>query len=173
MKAFLLDNYLLIKALHIIAVIAWMAGLLYLPRLFVYHTQTAPGTAEYERFVTMERKLLKIIMNPAMIATWVLGLTLVWLMDYRAGSLAVGKDCAGRRDDRHASALCALGQGFCAGLQHTHGALFPAVERGSRAVNDRDRHLGRRKAILDFVRRIFALPRLQRPKSRYKTFVPH
>jgi len=82
MKAFLLDNYLLIKALHIIAVIAWMAGLFYLPRLFVYHTQTAPGTAEYDRFVTMERKLLKIIMNPAMIATWVLGLTLVWLMDF-------------------------------------------------------------------------------------------
>jgi putative membrane protein len=81
MKAFLLDNYLLIKALHVIAVIAWMAGMFYLPRLFVYHTQTAPGTAEYDRFVTMERKLLKIIMNPAMIATWVLGLTLVWLMD--------------------------------------------------------------------------------------------
>ncbi len=82
MKAFLLDYYLWIKALHVIAVIAWMAGMFYLPRLFVYHTQTQSGTAEYERFVTMERKLLKIIMNPAMITAWILGLTMAWLMNY-------------------------------------------------------------------------------------------
>jgi len=67
MKTFLLDHYLWIKALHVIAVIAWMSGIFYLPRLFVYHTQTQPETAEYERFATMERKLLKIIMNPAMV----------------------------------------------------------------------------------------------------------
>jgi putative membrane protein len=66
-------------ALHIIAVIAWMSGMLYLPRLFVYHTQTLPGTPESERFKVMERKLLGVILNPAMIATWLLGLTLVWL----------------------------------------------------------------------------------------------
>jgi protoporphyrinogen IX oxidase len=71
--------YLWIKALHIIAVIMWMAGMLYLPRLFVYHCETAPGSAESERFKLMERKLLKVILNPAMIATWILGLTLVWL----------------------------------------------------------------------------------------------
>jgi len=82
MKTFLLDHYLWIKALHVIAVIAWMSGIFYLPRLFVYHTQTQPGTAEYERFATMERKLLKIIMNPAMVMVWVLGLTMAWLMDY-------------------------------------------------------------------------------------------
>jgi len=81
MKEFLLNYYLVIKALHVIAVIAWMAGMLYLPRLFVYHTETSPGTPEYDRFTTMERKLLKIIMNPAMIAVWVLGLTLAWLTD--------------------------------------------------------------------------------------------
>ncbi len=82
MTKFLLDHYLLIKALHVIAVIAWMSGMFYLPRLFVYHTQTAPGTPEYERFTTMERKLLKIIMNPAVIAVWILGLVMAWLMDY-------------------------------------------------------------------------------------------
>ncbi len=84
MKAFLLEYYLWIKALHIIAVIAWMAGMFYLPRLFVYHTQTTPGTSEYERFAIMERKLLKIIMSPAMMVTWVMGLTMAWLMDYWA-----------------------------------------------------------------------------------------
>ena len=82
MKEFLLDHYLVLKALHVIVVIAWMSGMFYLPRLFVYHTQTSPGTADYDRFVTMERKLLKIIMAPAVIAVWVLGLTMAWLMGY-------------------------------------------------------------------------------------------
>ena len=66
-------------AAHIIAVIAWMAGMLYLPRLFVYHTQTQPGSEGSERFKVMEKKLLRGIINPAMIAVWLLGLTLAWL----------------------------------------------------------------------------------------------
>jgi putative membrane protein len=75
-----LSNYIdWIKAFHVIAVIAWMSGLLYLPRLFVYHTETQPGSAESERFMIMERKLLRSIMNPAMIAVWILGPTLAWL----------------------------------------------------------------------------------------------
>ena len=73
----LLPFYLWLKAFHIIAVIAWMAGMLYLPRLFVYHCETTPGTPEYDRFVLMERKLMRIIINPSMIAVWVLGLLLV------------------------------------------------------------------------------------------------
>jgi putative membrane protein len=68
--------YLWIKAFHVIAVIAWLAGLLYLPRLFVYHCETAAGSAESERFKKMERRLLKAIVTPAMIAVWVLGLYL-------------------------------------------------------------------------------------------------
>ena len=72
--------YLWLKAFHIIAVIAWMAGMLYLPRLFVYHCQTDPGSRQSETFKLMERRLLKLIINPAMIATWLLGLTLIWLM---------------------------------------------------------------------------------------------
>ena len=67
-----------IKAFHLMAVIAWMAGLFYLPRLYVYHSQVAVGGGvEHERFTKMERLLLRAIMNPAMIATWVLGLALV------------------------------------------------------------------------------------------------
>ena len=59
------DLYLWLKAFHVIAVIAWMAGMLYLPRLFVYHCETVPGSAESERFKVMERKLLRVIVNPA------------------------------------------------------------------------------------------------------------
>ena len=70
--------YAWVKAFHIIAVIAWMAGMLYLPRLFVYHCEADPGSRQSETFKVMERRLLRLIINPAMIATWVLGLWLVW-----------------------------------------------------------------------------------------------
>ncbi len=65
--------YLWIKALHIISVIAWMAGLLYLPRLFVYHCRVKPGSEASETFKIMERRLYRAIMNPAMIASLVFG----------------------------------------------------------------------------------------------------
>lgn len=70
------DGFLWVRALHIIAVIAWMAGLLYLPRLFVYHCQVIRGSQASELFKVMERRLLRAIMNPAMIVSWGLGL---WL----------------------------------------------------------------------------------------------
>ena len=70
--------YLWIKAFHVIAIIAWMAGMLYLPRLFVYHSETPKGSIQSDTFKIMERRLLKAIINPAMIAAWVLGLVLVW-----------------------------------------------------------------------------------------------
>ena len=71
--------YLWLKAFHIIAVIAWMAGMLYLPRLFVYHCDAAPGSAKSETFKVMEARLLRLIINPAMGLAWILGLVLVWL----------------------------------------------------------------------------------------------
>lgn len=70
--------YVWLKAFHIIAVISWMAGMLYLPRLFVYHTMAEPGSVQSETFKVMERRLLRGIINPAMIATWILGLLLAW-----------------------------------------------------------------------------------------------
>jgi protoporphyrinogen IX oxidase len=74
-----------IKAFHVIAVIAWMAGLLYLPRLFVYHAESPKGSAQSEIFKVMERRLLKFITTPAMIASWALGLYLAFrLIDWRA-----------------------------------------------------------------------------------------
>ena len=78
--------YLWLKAFHVIAAIAWMAGMLYLPRLFVYHCEAPKGSIQSETFKVMERRLLKAIINPAMIATWILGLILVW----QGGWLASG-----------------------------------------------------------------------------------
>ena len=68
-----------IKALHVIAVISWMAGMLYLPRLFVYHCEAERGSKQSETFKVMERRLLRAIINPAMIVTWLAGLYLVWV----------------------------------------------------------------------------------------------
>jgi len=71
-----------LKAFHIIAVISWMAGMLYLPRLFVYHCEAPVGSPQSETFKVMERRLLKAIINPAMVATWVLGVWLAWISGF-------------------------------------------------------------------------------------------
>lgn len=68
-----------IKALHVISVIAWMAGMMYLPRLFVYHADAAPGSDKSETFKVMERRLYRGITTPAMVATWLFGLTMLAL----------------------------------------------------------------------------------------------
>jgi len=82
-QSFFLTHYEWLRALHLIAIIAWMAALFYLPRLFVYHVETAPvGTDQSETFKVMERKLLRIIMTPAMIASWAFGLLLLWANPY-------------------------------------------------------------------------------------------
>ena len=78
-------SYLWLKAFHIIAVTAWMAGLFYLPRLMVYHRRTAIGGESSEIFKVMERRLLKAIMLPAMAASWLLGLALIWVTDAFSG----------------------------------------------------------------------------------------
>jgi putative membrane protein len=70
-------SYEWLKALHIISVIAWMAGMLYLPRLYVYHAETKPGSELSETFKIMERRLLRGIINPAMIAAWIFG---IWML---------------------------------------------------------------------------------------------
>lgn len=76
---FLAESYRWVLAFHIMSVIAWMAGMFYLPRLFVYHAERAPvGSEQSEIFKVMEQKLLRLIINPAMIATWLFGLCLVF-----------------------------------------------------------------------------------------------
>lgn len=76
-----MDWYSIVKAFHIIAVIAWMAGMLYLPRLFVYHAEAARGSQLSETLKVMEGRLYKAIITPAMAATWILGLALVFAFD--------------------------------------------------------------------------------------------
>ena len=73
-----MTGYLWIKSLHVVSIIAWMAGLLYLPRLFVYHCAAEKGSIQSETFKVMERRLLRAIMTPAMILAWISGLTLAW-----------------------------------------------------------------------------------------------
>ncbi len=72
-----MNTYLLFKSLHLIAVISWMAGLLYLPRIFVYHAETVNNKDKYDTFLVMERRLLIYIMNPSMILSWIFGLLLI------------------------------------------------------------------------------------------------
>ncbi|MDX2205462.1 MAG: protoporphyrinogen oxidase HemJ [Hyphomicrobiaceae bacterium] len=69
-----------IKALHIVAVISWMAGMLYLPRLFVYHAEVGPGTPQSETFKVMEHRLFRYIMNPAMVVVWITGPLLAYML---------------------------------------------------------------------------------------------
>lgn len=88
MGDFLIDVSLWVKAIHVIAVIAWMSGMLYLPRLYVYHTEVAPGSPQSELFKVMERRLLRAIINPAMMVAVVFGIILVatpGLIDWGAG----------------------------------------------------------------------------------------
>lgn len=77
MSTFLSGVYLWIKALHVIAIIAWMAGMMYLPRLFVYHCQAEKGGEAERQFAVMERRLLRGVMNPAMAAVWILGILML------------------------------------------------------------------------------------------------
>ncbi len=113
------DPYLWLKAFHVVAVISWMAAMLYLPRLFVYHCDAPAGSAQSETFKVMERRLLKAIMTPAMIATWVLGLYLAWSGGwFKAGWL-------------HGKLLAVVG------LSAVHGMLAGHVRRFAQDRNTR------------------------------------
>ena len=81
-----MDYYPWLKAVHVLAMVAWMAGLLYLPRLFVYHAGAGVGTPQSETFKVMERRLLKAITTPAMLIVWVTGLWLAFASGYIKGA---------------------------------------------------------------------------------------
>lgn len=111
--------YLWVKAVHVIAIISWMAGMLYLPRLFIYHCEAERGSKQSETFKMMERRLLQIIINPAMIVSWVLGLWLAW----QAGFFTSGWF--------HAKLTLALG------LSAVHGYFSAAVRAFAEDRNTR------------------------------------
>lgn len=79
---FLAESYKWLLAFHIMSVISWMAGMFYMPRLFVYHTRLDVGSEASEMFKEMERKLIRIIINPAMVLSWTFGLSLAVSQDY-------------------------------------------------------------------------------------------
>ena len=116
-----MDAYLWLKSLHIISVIAWMAGMLYLPRLFVYHAQQTVGSEASATFKIMERRLLKLIMNPAMIVVFVSGFLLIW-------ELGVGVFQEGWL---HAKLMCVVG------LAALHG-MFARWQR--QFADDENKH---------------------------------
>lgn len=108
-----------IKALHVIAIIAWMAALLYLPRLFVYHCAAPIGSDRSETFKVMERRLLKAIMTPSMIASWVLGIYLAWSANWWTSWWFVAK------------LVCVIA------LSAAHGFLAGTTKRFAEDRNDR------------------------------------
>jgi putative membrane protein len=126
------SGYLWIKAFHVISVISWMAGLLYLPRLFVYHTQQTPGSDASETFKVMERRLLRAIMNPAMVASFVSGGLLMW--DFGADVLSMGW--------LHAKLACVVG------LFGIHGMM---AKWRREFAEDRNRHSERFYRVMNEV----------------------
>ena len=137
-----------VKALHVISVIAWMAGMLYLPRLFVYHAQAAKGSEASETFKIMERRLLKAIVNPSMLFVFATGFTLVYLTeDWRDGwwqakfILVLGPRRAARL-------FRALRSHFCRGRQSEASPFLSDLERSPNNTHDSDRGVGGCEAIL-------------------------
>ena len=125
MSAMLSEYYLWLKALHIIFVISWMAGLLYLPRLYVYHTQVTPGSEADETFKVMERRLLRIIMNPAMIIAFISGILLI---------IATGAGATGTGYWMHIKLVLVLGMGAVHGMLSSYRKAF---ERGENQKSEK------------------------------------
>ena len=125
MSAMLSEYYLWLKAFHIIFVISWMAGMFYLPRLYVYHTQVTPGSEADETFKVMERRLLRIIMNPAMIIAFVTGILLI---------IATGAGAPGTGYWMHIKLVLVLGMGAVHGMLSSYRKAF---ERGENQESEK------------------------------------
>ena len=138
-----------IKALHVIAVIAWMAGMLYLPRLFVYHCEAEAGSKQSETFKVMERRLLKAIINPAMIVTWLAGLYLAWSRPLVFGGLAAWQTAAGADPVGRPRLFSRCVKDFAADRNMQKSEILPYYQRGTDGPDDRDRHPGSGEAVLD------------------------
>ena len=131
------DFYLWAKAIHVIAVIAWMAGMLYLPRLFVYHADAERGSVQSETFKVMERRLYRAIINPAMIVTWVFGLWLAWKGFAFSGGWLHAKIAARARAVGGAWLSRRRGAPLRRGPQRQAGAALAHRQRGAHGADDR------------------------------------
>lgn len=128
MSEFLVDHHLWLKAIHIIFVISWMAGLLYLPRLFVYHTQVDVGSEAADTFVIMERRLLRVIINPAAVVVFITGILLI---------LATGAGAPGTGSWMHVKLVLVLGLGG------VHGMMSKYRKKFERGENDKSENFFR------------------------------
>ena len=155
-------TYGVVKSLHIISMVAWMAGMLYLPRLFVYHSQLAAGSEARATFETMERRLLRAIMLPAMLGTFIFGIWLATLLEVLEPRLAAREADAGGLARRDAWLPFERGEAPGAWWAASCSALLSDRQRGA----DPDPHSGgvprRAEAVLRRVRRIGSL--------RFKSF---
>ena len=140
--------YMWVKAAHVIAIISWMAGMLYLPRLFIYHCDAAPGSELSETLKVMERRLLRVIINPAMGLSWIFGLWLAW----RGGFLMAGWFHAKLAFVIALSGIAWLPVGLRPALrrrrEHGFGPELAPDQRGSGRPHGRHRHPGDRQAVL-------------------------
>jgi uncharacterized membrane protein len=132
-----MDLYSIVKSLHVISVIAWMAGLLYLPRLYVYHCDVTPGSEADEKFKVMERRLLRAIMNPAMIATWIFGGYLISASGAMCGS-----------DDHCPYDAGKISSGLCRRCQYQISKILSGFQRSPDNPHDHHCFHGDRKAVL-------------------------
>src|SRR3990170_8900475 len=128
--------YLWIKAVHVIAIISWMAGMLYLPRLFIYHCEAEKGSIQSETFKVMEQRLLTVIINPAMIIAWVAGLWLAWIGGHWAAPWFLAKFI------------------LVLGLSAVHGYLAGAVRAFAGDRNDKP---GRHWRLVNEVRTVLMI----------------
>ena len=138
-----------LKALHVIAVISWMAGLLYLPRLFVYHCEAEKGSKQSETFKVMEQRLLRFIMNPAMIVVWVTGPWLAWAQGMVYDRWLWAKFALVVAADRLSPRAGRLAQGLSPRTATARRAVLPDRQRGADAADGRHRHPGDREAVLE------------------------
>ncbi len=125
MSAFASEYYLWLKAIHIIFVIAWMVGMFYLPRLYVYHCQVTPNSEADDTFKVMERKLLQVIMNPAMAVSFITGILLI---------LATGAGAPGTGYWIHIKLVLVLAMGAVHGMLSSYRKAF---ERGENQKSER------------------------------------
>ncbi len=139
-----------LKALHLIGVMAWMAAMLYLPRLFAYHADAAPGSDIDAKFQIMERRLLRAIMNPAMIASYVFGGVLLYYLwtAYKSQGWLHAKLTLIVVLTVAASLVRAVAQALRARRKPAAGALLQNRQRGRDAVHDRHRHSRDRETVL-------------------------
>ncbi len=163
--------YLWLKAFHIIAVIAWMAGMLYLPRLFVYHCEAEPGSQQSETFKVMERRLLKAIINPAMIATWVLGLWLAWQGGWFAAPWLHAKFALVLVMSGVHGMLSRYVKDFAADRNREIAEILSYYQRGTDGPDDPDRDPGGGEAVLKLTAvGAISAPRLLRNRLSFRMF---